>query len=315
MTTWELLNLPVDAAIGLSARIMATAGIAPATLDRAAAPFLVQRIGLTDLYRRHVDDDIGLPVVLAPATAHYSWAKTAALLGLGANALRLVAVNDVGRMDLVALRRALDHCLEARRPVLQVVAVLGSIGESAVDPLAGILSLREEYREMGLDFAVHADAAGGGYFAAMVRPPRDSGAMATLTAPDLIDRRPDIQLSPYVRRQLQAIAGADSVTLDPHKSGFCPTSRGRCAIATGRCATLSPLPRRWSSTTAAKTRSASSGSKGRSPAQLRPASSCRTASSRPIKADMAGFWGAASSTTSASTPPSSPWPATTIPSP
>lgn len=43
------------------------------------------------------------PAILVPATAHYSWAKRAALLGLGKAALRLIAVDTDGRMSMPGL--------------------------------------------------------------------------------------------------------------------------------------------------------------------------------------------------------------------
>ena len=64
----------------------------------------------------------------------------------------------------------LDRCLAEKRPVLEVVAVMGTTEESAVDPLADIADIRDEYRQMGLEFTLHADAAWGGYFVAMLHP-------------------------------------------------------------------------------------------------------------------------------------------------
>jgi len=74
------------------------------------------------------------------------------------------------RMDIVELRAQVDRCLEGKRPVIQVVAVVGSTEESAVDPLHEIVAVRKEYRRCGMDFTIHVDAAWGGYFASMLRP-------------------------------------------------------------------------------------------------------------------------------------------------
>ena len=67
-------------------------------------------------------------------------------------------------MDLSLLKSELEACLAAKRPVLAVVAVIGSTEESAVDPLRDMLDLRTQFRARGLDFAIHADAAWGGYY-------------------------------------------------------------------------------------------------------------------------------------------------------
>lgn len=46
------------------------------------------------------------------------------------------------------------------------------------------------------------------------RPPEDSGFV------------PQIYLSNYVHNQLSAINQCDTITIDPHKSGFCPYPAG-----------------------------------------------------------------------------------------
>ncbi|MBT8409350.1 MAG: decarboxylase [Alphaproteobacteria bacterium] len=231
---WELLNLPVDEAIGLIERIEKTTRITAETLGAALERYALQNIGLIQFYADHCEGSgCGTPVVFVPDTRHYSWPKAGSLLGLGVNAVEGISLDLDGRMDTRALRRALDRALAERRPVLQVVAVVGSTEEGAVDPLAEILAIREEYREQGLEFAVHADGAWGGYFAAMLRPADPATMVDFLSPPHLLDRRPDIQMSDYVRTQIEAFARADSVTLDPHKSGFVPYPAGGLCYRNG----------------------------------------------------------------------------------
>ena len=82
-----------------------------------------------------------------------------------------------------------------------VVAVIGSTEESAVDPLKGVLELREEFRERGLEFTVHADAAWGGYHVSVLREDFDIAEPAALlesVAP------PSMPLSLYVSEQFAA---------------------------------------------------------------------------------------------------------------
>jgi hypothetical protein len=202
---------------------------------------------------------------MAPATAHYSWPKSASLLGLGRDALREIHVDLDGRMDTVELRRALDRCLDEKRPVLQVVAVIGSTHEGAVDPLAQIADIRDEYRERGLEFALHADGAWGGYFASTLREPRifaafreaglegsdeearDVSRSLGADRPDPVaeaglgkvfdtsegEMAPGIRLSDYVTAQLRALARCETVTADPHKSGFIPYPAGALCYRNG----------------------------------------------------------------------------------
>lgn len=170
LSPWQLTNLPLDEVIGLAPRVAHVAGIAPAAIEAALARHSVQALGLVAFHRLHLDG-IDPPVLLAPATAHYSWPKAMSLTGLGRDALRTIPVDLAGRMDMVALRATLDACLDARQPVIQVTAVLGSTEESAVDPLAQILAIRDEYRALGMEFSIHADGAWGGYFASILRAP------------------------------------------------------------------------------------------------------------------------------------------------
>ena len=68
----------------------------------------------------------------------------------------------------------MSDLLRRRVPVLAVVAVIGSTEESAVDPLAGLLTLRDNSARAGSTSPIHADAAWGGYFRAMLREARET---------------------------------------------------------------------------------------------------------------------------------------------
>ena len=127
--------------------------------------------------------------VAASGQAHYTHARLSEVLGLP---FVEIPATPAGRMDLGALRRALD---DGR--IGTVVATLGTTGLGAVDPLADILDLREEF-----GFRLHVDAAYGGYFVLA------SG------------------LGPATRRHFERIGEADSVVIDPHKHGLQPYGCG-----------------------------------------------------------------------------------------
>ena len=224
LTAWELLNLPADEVLGWGQRLQTDYGITPAVLTAAVQPYTVQQMGYASFCLTYLPDVKRLPVALGPATKHYSWPKGAAIVGVGAANMRAVRVDTRARLDLPDLERQLTECLHTQTPVLQVVAVIGSTEESAVDPLAGVLALRDKFRARGLDFVVHADAAWGGYFAAMLHAPQqaDPGRFRAL-APEIYSGLP---MSQYVRQQYQALAQADSATIDPHKAGYVPYPAG-----------------------------------------------------------------------------------------
>jgi len=121
--------------------------------------------------------------VLASEQAHYTHGRISEVLGLDFGS---VATDNCGRMDLQALRQALQN-----DNIGTVVVTLGTTGLGAVDPLADILSLREKY-----GFRVHVDSAYGGYF-----------HIAS-------------ELLPDARQAFDQIHQADSIVIDPHKHGL-----------------------------------------------------------------------------------------------
>jgi glutamate/tyrosine decarboxylase-like PLP-dependent enzyme len=218
---WTLLNLPVDNILALTNRINSEYGIDPAVISNALEPYLLQTAGIKAFLSQYAPG-IKDPVLMGPATKHYSWPKNAALVGIGRNNFINIAVDDYARMDYRSLDDILADCLKIKTPVLMVVAVLGSTEESAVDPLVKILEIRERYRKEGLDFAIHVDGAWGGYFASILRTP-EADAESLKYQPQ---RTPVLEMSQYVTAQYRAIPRVDSVTIDPHKAGYVPYAAG-----------------------------------------------------------------------------------------
>ena len=72
----------------------------------------------------------------------------------------------------------------------------------------------------GLNFSVHGDAAWGAYFCSMMR---DEHRGAKMVATGFV---PEMYLSTYVSKQLSMLKHCDTITIDPHKSGFCPYPAG-----------------------------------------------------------------------------------------
>jgi glutamate/tyrosine decarboxylase-like PLP-dependent enzyme len=220
LDTWTLLNLGIDDVLAITQRMQLEYGISAEEIKNALDPYTIQSLGFDEFNRRYIKDTPP-PVLMGPATKHYSWPKNAAVLGIGKSNFLNINVDMDARMDVKHLRTQLDKCLTAKQPILMVVVVLGSTEESAVDPLARVIALRDEYRKSGLEFAIHVDAAWGGYFASLLRKPHKS------TSDVAIDSyTPDLMLSDYVMEQYKAIPRAESVTIDPHKAGYIPYPAG-----------------------------------------------------------------------------------------
>lgn len=222
-STWSLLNLKGDDILALPSRLANEYGILSETLTPVLSEYSLQSLGIQEFSRRFLGEFQSSPVFFVPGTKHYSFPKAAAILGIGALNMIDVPVDLDARMDVSELRTLLETCLDEHRPVYTVVAVIGSTEESAVDPLKDVLELREEFREKGLEFTVHADAAWGGYHVSVLR---EDFEMPEPTAALLPSAPPAVSLSRYAREQFAALTNTDSITVDPHKSGYIPYPAG-----------------------------------------------------------------------------------------
>ncbi|MEJ2629014.1 MAG: aminotransferase class I/II-fold pyridoxal phosphate-dependent enzyme, partial [bacterium] len=127
--------------------------------------------------------------ILISEQAHYTHPRISEVLGLK---YELVPCDAAAKMDIAYVRNRL-----AQGDVGTVVATIGTTGTGSVDPLAGIMELREKY-----DFHVHADAAYGGYFI-------------------LTDN-----LDGPTKTAYECLPLVDSLVIDPHKHGLQPYGCG-----------------------------------------------------------------------------------------
>ncbi|KAF9477346.1 PLP-dependent transferase [Pholiota conissans] len=238
LDTWELLNLRPEEILSIPCRLNTEYGISSTFLEKALQPFLIQSCG-KDVYEANYD--IKDPIqYLTSSTKHYSWPKAAAIAGIGSNNVVNVAVDENARMDMAALRKALERSLNKKQAIFAVVAIIGSTEEGAVDPLDEIVELRKEFQAQGLSFIIHADAAWGGYFASMLRDKPLHHTADGVPAPPTgeVPARTHVpalsMLKEYTLRQLDALNESDSITIDPHKSGYCTYPAGGLCYRDGR---------------------------------------------------------------------------------
>ena len=178
----------------------------------------IEQLGLAGFFAAH--PTLKLPKVLAPITAHYSWSKGCKLLGLGRAQLELLPERGM-RIDVDALEATLERCLRERQPVLLAVAVMGTTEYGTIDPIDAVVGARQRFAARGLGFAVHVDAAWGGYLATLFRN-RDG----SLRTRDEIAAGFGAFPSPGVYSAIAALGDTDSVTVDPHKLGYLPYGAG-----------------------------------------------------------------------------------------
>ncbi|RMX37526.1 hypothetical protein pdam_00012808, partial [Pocillopora damicornis] len=199
---WELLNLDVDTILRMPKDVEDLTGLQHQDFMGVMGQYLYESVGAQEFARRHMLTQS--PCVIVPSTAHISLTKAVTILGLGRESLVTVAVDEDARMEPKDLERVLQEKLKNEIPVITVVSVMGTTEESA-----------------GLCFSLHADGAWGGYFCSMLRDPKSK-----LVAAGSEGFVPELWLSPYVKEQLSAMDQCDTITIDPHKSGFCPYPAG-----------------------------------------------------------------------------------------
>lgn len=130
-------------------------------------------------------------VIYCSSEAHMSIPKAAALLGLGHDAVRLIAVDDAFRMRADDLRGEITRDLQDGKVPIAVVASAGTTATGSIDPMAAIADICHEFGVW-----LHVDGA--------------YGALASLAIPDAFC----------------GMERADSVSLDPHKWLYQPAGCG-----------------------------------------------------------------------------------------
>jgi glutamate/tyrosine decarboxylase-like PLP-dependent enzyme len=133
------------------------------------------------------------PVLYVSDQGHSSLERAARIIGIPSGNVRKVPTDENFRMDVAALREAIERDRSAGMNPLCICANAGATNTGAIDPLESIGVMA---REESLWF--HVDGAYGG-FAVLV---------------------------PGEREAFRGIEEADSVTLDPHKWLFQPYETG-----------------------------------------------------------------------------------------
>jgi glutamate/tyrosine decarboxylase-like PLP-dependent enzyme len=233
LSLWELLNLKVPTILELPDRLYEEYDISPKFLETVMGKYTIQTVGKDTLERQY---GIDKPILsFLGGTRHYSWPKAGAITGIGSDNIIGIDVDHGARLDLAALEKRLQACLDNHQAVYMVVAIMGSTEEGAVDPLRDIIRLREKFEDKGLSFVVHADAAWGGYFASMLpeSEPRDILPLPSETG-EGDGFVPDLTLRADTQEHLYMLRFADSITVDPHKAGYIPYPAGGLCYRDGR---------------------------------------------------------------------------------
>jgi aromatic-L-amino-acid decarboxylase len=165
-------------------------------------------VGLKVARDRAGEDPRGSGVRAGPPLAFYASTEShvvqqraADLLGIGSEAVRLIAVDDRWRMRPDALAEALERDLAAGVVPAAVIATAGTTATGAIDPLPEIAELCERYGA-----PLHVDACYGGPAA----------------------------LADDLRPLLDGIERADSIAVDAHKWLYTPLLGGCVLVRDSR---------------------------------------------------------------------------------
>jgi glutamate decarboxylase len=136
-------------------------------------------------------------VIIGSTLMHYSFEKTAGLLGIGDRNLIRIPTDCNHRIDLQALRQAVAECRTCNKHILAIVGIAGTTNSGSVDPLSEMAEIAQE-----ANTHFHVDAAWGG----------------------------PVLFSEQHRHKLAGIELADSVTIDGHKQLYLPMGIGMVLV-------------------------------------------------------------------------------------
>jgi glutamate/tyrosine decarboxylase-like PLP-dependent enzyme len=147
--------------------------------------------------RRHGMAAGPMLTMYAPSTVHDTVQRGADMIGMGYEAVRTIPVDRYDHVEIAAMRTAIEADLAAGHRPICVVGTAGTVGSGAVDDLAAIADLADEF-----DLWFHVDGAVGAV-----------GAM--------VDALQD---------RFAGIARSHSISLDPHKWLYVPIACGMLLV-------------------------------------------------------------------------------------
>lgn len=224
LSTWEILNVSNDETMSCNDKVFKAIyndDEKYGDFQERISNYTIGKIGVAEIYNRLQDmnkenadpkwaansDRVPSPKSFVSATVHYSIPKGTSLLGFGEGCVEKIHVDLDTRVNTVLLEQRLNECLEAHVPVLSVVGIVGSTEESTVDNLKEIYAIKQRMAAKGLYFHFHIDGAYGAYFVSMIRQVQEGQLNS---------------FSSFVKEQLEQFEHADSITFDPHKTGYVP---------------------------------------------------------------------------------------------
>jgi glutamate/tyrosine decarboxylase-like PLP-dependent enzyme len=165
----------------------------------------------------------GEVVVLAGERSHFCSSNATEWLGIGTDNLWKVPSNDRHETDVEAFRAIFRKALDQGKTVAAIVATMGTTDHFAIDDLAKIVAIRDEFvEEYGLHYRphIHADAVIGwawSVFNDYFGPQHDDDPLGFQD-----DEEETYRTLVMASRRISKLKLADSLGIDFHKTGFTP---------------------------------------------------------------------------------------------
>lgn len=152
---------------------------------RAKAGLELRKKGVWDLKKQYI--------IYCSAETHTWIQKAADLFGLGTDSIRWIKTDQYSKMDLEALKYAIEKDLKSGNKPFLVVGTAGSVSTGVVDPLDDLAQICKQHK-----LWFHIDGAYGGFAAAV----------------------------PELKHAFSGLEKADSIAIDPHKWLYAPLEAG-----------------------------------------------------------------------------------------
>ena len=231
----ELFNLPVSEILNLKDKIYDESE-EKLKVKNAIEKYSVTQLGVFGIHDMIGDitgntEKIALPKVYVAKSNHYSWEKAMDIIGIGRNQLEKVEIDNGYRLDLDCLTEKIDS---TKGPTLAVISIMGSSKQGSIDPLDQILKYRKQKEAVKYSFAVHVDAAYGGYFPSILWKTYDSEKFLKNdeilkflnNEVELFRQDGQSSINQNWCNKIKAVNGSNSITIDPHKMGYIPYPAG-----------------------------------------------------------------------------------------
>ncbi len=138
--------------------------------------------------------NLGKALCLYCSRETHTWIqKAAALYGLGLSSIRWVETDAEGRMRPGKLKESIEEDIQAGRQPFLVVGTAGTVSTGAVDPMADIAEICNQF-----NLWFHVDGAYGGFAVGL----------------------------PEFQELFEGLNAADSIAVDPHKWLYAPLEAG-----------------------------------------------------------------------------------------